>query len=91
MFLRFIGFLISFLAAASGFNFFCFMMVGFIDPRSLTDLYLFITFSGLTFMGIFFYLKSYTDFYEKYGLESYQMEKDQKYMSEEAFREKYNA
>ena len=39
-------------------------------------------------MGIFFYLKSYTDFYEKYGLESYQMEKDQKYMSEEAFREK---
>lgn len=91
MFLRFLGFLISFATAIAGLNFFCFLMAGFIDPTSLTDLYLFITFSGLTFMVIFFYLKSYTDFYEKYGLESYQMEKDQKYMSKEAFREKYNA
>lgn len=91
MFLRFIGFLISFFSAIAGLNFFCFMMVGFIDSASLTNLYLALTFSGLTFLGIFYYLKSYTDFYEKHGLESYQIEKDQKYMSDETFREKYNA
>lgn len=88
---RFIGFLISFFAGVGAFNIFCFLMVGFIDPSSLSNLYLFLTTLGMCFIGVFFYMQSYTTFYQKYGINSWEMTRDKEQMSPEAFREKYNA
>lgn len=88
---RFIGFLISFFAGVGALNIFCFLMVGFIDSSSLSNLYLFLTILGMCFIGVFFYMQSYTTFYQKYGINSWEMTRDKEQMSPEAFREKYNA
>jgi len=68
MILKFIGFLISLAATLALLNIFCFMLVGFIDVSSLNDTYLFITFTSLTFVAVFYFLKEYTSFYDKYGI-----------------------
>lgn len=88
---RFIGFLISFFAFIGAFNLFCFLMAGFIDSSSLTDFYLFITMVGMCFIGVFFYMQSYTTFFQKYGIDSWEISRDKEQMSPEAFKEKYNA
>jgi hypothetical protein len=88
---RFIGFLISFFAGIGAFNLMCFLMAGFIDSSSITDLYLFLTVIGMSFIGVFCYMQSYTTFYQKYGIDSWEITKDKEQMSPEAFRKKYNA
>ena len=62
--------MISLAATSALLNIFCFMLVAFIDVSSLNDTYLTITFTSLTFIVCFYYLKEYTSFYDKYGIDS---------------------